>query len=64
MLTYALKRFFLMLPTLIGITMITYGVARLAPGDPVQSAMGAEGMKQGSSSREAINQMRVLYGLE
>ena len=63
MLTYALRRFFLMLPTLIGITMITYGVARLAPGDPVQSAMGAEGMKQGSSSREAINQMRVLYGL-
>jgi peptide/nickel transport system permease protein len=63
MLTYALKRIILMLPTLIGITMITYGVARLAPGDPVQSAMGAEGMEQGSSSREAINQMRVLYGL-
>ena len=63
MLTYALKRIILMIPTLIGITMITYGVARLAPGDPVQSTMGTEGMEQGSSSREAINQMRVLYGL-
>lgn len=60
---YALQRLFLMIPTLIGITMITYMVARLAPGDPVQATMGMEGMKVGGSSREAINQMRVLYGL-
>jgi microcin C transport system permease protein len=60
---YALQRVFLMLPTLLGITMITYCVALLAPGDPVQAVMGSEGMEQGSANRDAINQMRVLYGL-
>jgi len=33
--TYILKRLLLMVPTLIGITLLTYAIVRLAPGDPV-----------------------------
>ena len=33
--TYILKRLLLMMPTLVGITLLTYAIVRLAPGDPV-----------------------------
>jgi len=33
--TYILKRLLLMVPTLVGITFLTYAIVRLAPGDPV-----------------------------
>jgi len=33
--TYILKRLLLMVPTMIGITLLTYAIVRLAPGDPV-----------------------------
>ena len=33
--TYILKRLLLMVPTLVGITLLTYAIVRLAPGDPV-----------------------------
>ncbi len=35
MMPYILKRIFLMVPTLIGITLITFFIMKLAPGDPV-----------------------------
>ncbi len=33
--TYILKRLLLILPTMVGITLLTYAIVRLAPGDPV-----------------------------
>jgi len=33
--TYILKRLLLIVPTLVGITLLTYAIVRLAPGDPV-----------------------------
>src|SRR3990167_6875474 len=35
MLSYVFKRILLMIPTLIGITLVTFFVMKLAPGDPV-----------------------------
>lgn len=43
MLRYLLQRLLAMVPTLLGITMITFLVINLAPGDPVQSSFGAGG---------------------
>ncbi len=33
---YLLKRFILMVPLLLGITLITFAVIHLAPGEPVE----------------------------
>jgi ABC-type dipeptide/oligopeptide/nickel transport system permease component len=35
--TYILKRLLLIFPTLLGMTLLTYGIVRLAPGDPIEA---------------------------
>ena len=40
--TYVLKRLLLMVPTLVGITLLTYGIVRLAPGDPVEAMIRSQ----------------------
>lgn len=40
--TYILKRLLLMVPTLVGITLLTYAIVRLAPGDPVGAMIRAQ----------------------
>lgn len=40
MLTYVLKRLLLMIPTLIGITIVVFAISHLAPGDPVEAEFG------------------------
>jgi peptide/nickel transport system permease protein len=40
--TYILKRLILMLPTLVGITLLTYLIVRLAPGDPIEAMIRAQ----------------------
>lgn len=66
MLSYVIKRLLLMIPTLIGITIITFVIIRLAPGDPValkaQSSIDALGSDQ--AQVEIIEQTRKLYGLD
>lgn len=66
MLSYVIKRLLLMIPTLIGITVITFAIIRLAPGDPIalkaQSGAGAMGSDQVQA--EIIEQTRKLYGLD
>ena len=62
---YLAKRLLLMIPTLFGITLITYGMIRLAPGDYTKLKMGVGGvMKAGELSREVMEQERKLYGLD
>jgi len=63
---YLIRRLLLVIPTLIGITMILFGVIQLAPGSPVllrlqkmQGAMGSESVPQ-----EIIEQTQKLYGLD
>ena len=40
--TYLAKRFLLVIPTLLGITLLTYALVRLAPGDPVEAMIRAQ----------------------
>ncbi|MCV2362829.1 ABC transporter permease subunit [Paucibacter sp. DJ1R-11] len=40
MLTFLLKRLATLLPTLLGITLVAFGLIRLVPGDPIEIMMG------------------------
>ncbi|MBL8587783.1 MAG: ABC transporter permease [Methylobacteriaceae bacterium] len=46
MLTYALRRIVLLLPVLVGLSIIVFAIARLLPGDPVQLAAGPQATKE------------------
>ena len=64
---YLLKRFFLIIPTLLGITFITFLIIQLAPGNPVSlkiQQLGGEGIRSESISREVIESTKKLYGLD
>jgi peptide/nickel transport system permease protein len=65
MMKYILKRLLLIIPTLLGITFITYLMIRIAPGDYTKLQLGMEGaLKTGSISREILEQEKKLYGLD
>ena len=64
---YLLKRILLIIPTLFGITFITFLMIQLAPGNPVSmkiQQLGGEGIKSETVSREVIEQTKKLYGLD
>jgi peptide/nickel transport system permease protein len=73
MIRYVLKRLVAMLPTLIGITMITFLIISLAPGDPVQSTFqqggtgmdASEGGGSGDQDRlaDAVKAKKQLLGI-
>ncbi|MDD2336990.1 MAG: ABC transporter permease [Geobacteraceae bacterium] len=60
MLTYLIKRILMLIPLLFGITLITFTVIHLAPGEPVdmQTAMNPK------VSAEARQKLREFYGLD
>jgi len=62
MLSYTLRRIALLVPTLIGITVVTFFVVSLAPGDPVE--MVNQGMMDSRISPDAYQAMLRLYGLD
>lgn len=66
MLSYIIKRMLWMIPTLFGITIITFFIIKLAPGDPVElKVQASEGMlKSGQVASEIIEETRKLYGLD
>ncbi len=55
---YVLRRLFLMIPTLIGVTVITFTVSRLIPGDPIAVSLGPY------ASQEQIQLLRAKWGLD
>lgn len=62
---YLIKRLLLIIPTFIGITIITYMMVRLAPGDYTQLKAGMQGeLKVGSVAKEILDQERKLFGLD
>ena len=64
MVTYIIKRILLMIPTMIGISIISFLIIHLAPGDPAaMKARAAEGLMEGMSE-EIIMKTRELYGLD
>ncbi|HET7152460.1 MAG TPA: ABC transporter permease, partial [Candidatus Kapabacteria bacterium] len=70
MIEYILKRFLLFIPTLLAITLITFGISRLAPGDPAEmkAGIGSEGtMSAGGKSQvneETIKMIRHMWHLD
>jgi len=60
MATYLLKRILMLIPLMLGITLITFTVVHLAPGEPVEMQM-AMNPKVGKEARERL---RKFYGLD
>ncbi|NOT01490.1 MAG: ABC transporter permease [Phycisphaerales bacterium] len=58
---YVVKRLLLAVPTLLGITIVTFAVVRLAPGDP--AAMQLDGTPGGDSAR-LHEQLRAYWRLD
>jgi len=55
---YIVRRLFLFVPTLIGVTMITFTISRLIPGDPIAVSLGPY------ASQEQIQLLRAKWGLD
>src|SRR5665647_1688408 len=60
MTNYLLKRILMLIPLMIGITLITFTVIHLAPGEPVDMQM-AMNPKVGKEARERLTK---FYGLD
>ncbi|MBI2355460.1 MAG: ABC transporter permease [Deltaproteobacteria bacterium] len=60
MTTYLIKRILMLIPLMVGITLITFSVIHLAPGEPVEMQM-AMNPKVGKEARERL---RKFYGLD
>src|SRR5215211_7782143 len=59
---YVLRRLLLMVPTFIGITVLTFALLKLAPGDPLSVAADAVG--SGAGGTDAVEARRRLRGLD
>lgn len=62
MLTYTLRRLAYLVPTLLGITLVTFFIISLAPGNPVDFIRGET--MSARISPEAYDEMLRLYGLD
>lgn len=77
---YILKRFLLMIPTLIGVMFVTFTITQFVPGGPVEKMMaqieghgasgeaasGGSGLYQGKQGldQKRVEQLRKLYGFD
>ncbi|MCX7678803.1 MAG: ABC transporter permease [Spirochaetes bacterium] len=65
MMKYVFKRIILVIPTFLVITMITYAIIRLAPGDFVTMKAGLHGeLTRGALGKQFLEEERKLYGLD
>jgi peptide/nickel transport system permease protein len=58
---YLLKRFLLMIPTLLGVAIVTFTLIRVIPGDVVELRYSGD---RGAVSQEIIDKERVRIGLD
>jgi peptide/nickel transport system permease protein len=63
---YLIRRLLLIIPTFLGITIITFMVIQLSPGNPaaMKLRMGEQGMMGDEVTREIVEQTKKLYGLD
>jgi microcin C transport system permease protein len=75
---YILKRILIMIPTLIGVTIITFAIINLAPGSPIEQKIqqmkfggggghdggGGGGSKSSAVSEEVIQALKKQYGFD
>ncbi len=63
---YITRRLLLMIPTFLGISLLTFVLIQLAPGSPVAAKLrGMDGsMKADAATAQIIEQTKALYGLD
>jgi len=64
MTTYIIRRLLLMVPTLLGTTIVVFAISRMAPGDPVSLSMGPGGMLDAQRAADVRQARMRLYGLD
>ncbi len=64
MTTYIIRRLLLMIPTIIGITIMVFAISRIAPGDPVSISMGPGGQMDAQRAADVRKARMELYGLD
>lgn len=64
MLSYLLKRLLAMVPTLLGITFVTFLIVNLAPGDPVATSLGEGGGGAAESAAGNVDRERVADAIK
>ncbi len=80
MLAYILKRILLMIPTLLGVMLVTFAVTQFVPGGPVEqlvsrlegksqgaeASSGTQGLYRGATGLDAehLAEIRILYGFD
>ena len=62
MLTYIIRRLLLAIPTLLGITLVTFVIINLAPGNPAE--LQAQGVMDPEVSTRIYEQLNKYYGLD
>ena len=64
--SYFFKRLLLIVPTLLGISLISFVIIQLAPGDPATLKMGdaTRGIRDQALAEQIIAETRALYGLD
>src|SRR6266571_3865793 len=64
--SYFVKRLLFMIPTLLGISIVSFLIIHLAPGDPAQLKLGDAEQRSGNQmlAAQIINETRALYGLD
>ncbi|MFN8593204.1 MAG: ABC transporter permease [Thermomicrobiales bacterium] len=58
LLSYVLRRILLIVPTLVGVSVLTFALSRMVPGDPARLAAGAQ------ATPEMYEQIRQEFGLD
>ena len=63
---YLIRRLLLVIPTFIGISLISFAIIQLAPGSPVYLKLRSaeQGLDSDSMTQEIIEQTKKLYGLD
>lgn len=64
MTAYLIRRVLLMIPTLLGITIVVFAISKIAPGDPVSLSVGASGQMDAERAGDLRAARMRLYGLD
>src|SRR5437899_4920803 len=64
--SYFVKRLLLMIPTLLGISLVSFLIIHLTPGDPALLKLGDTEQRSGNQllAAQIISETRALYGLD
>ena len=62
--SYFLKRLLLVIPTLLGISIVSFPIIHLAPGDPAELKVDQLELRATADTAEQLKETRELYGLD